>query len=145
MKSTATPFSSPAPRAGKRAARWLAGLALSAASLGALAETPYAVEHLERERAGMILQWFDRSVEPTTRLQQDLASRRRLADQERIVLRDERLASHPDRSVSALFDNYELNFLVHASAEQRQTVIAHWLSQMGISGASLDTTREGRR
>lgn len=117
-----------------------------------LAVTPVAdagalkiLEDMERERATLLNTALDPDLTTVERQQWLDRTRRRLVDMERIVLRDDDLVGNTDKTVRHAFHNYDLTFLVHASAEYERHVTDHWLDQMGLSTATLRTTRMGRR
>ena len=60
-----------------------------------------------------------------------------MIDLERMVLRDDSLTARNTPVVRKAFANYDLTFLVHASAERKRGVVDVWLEQIGITTESL--------
>ena len=104
-----------------------------------------SLETMERERAQIVNVILDASLTPEQRERKLIDSKRRLADMERRVLRDDSLVGKNTRAVRQAFDNYDLTFLVHASAENSKTLADQWLDQIGISTHSLMNTTVRRR
>ena len=117
-------------------------LALGVASLPAQAGT---LENLERERAIFIDSLLDPEATPVDRIEKMRISERRLIDLERMVLRDSSLTGRNTPAVRRAFENYDLTFLVHASAENNVSAIDTWLGQIGITTQSLMSAKMGRR
>lgn len=120
---------------------------LTAASLLALSTMAQAgtLENLERERAITVQTFLDSSLSVDERQSKLDRQQRRLIDLERIVMRDESLRGQNTKTVRIAFQNYDVTFLGHASAEKGQTLPDHWMSQFGISTDSLMASRLGRR
>lgn len=121
------------------------GLMFGLASLPAQAGELTSLENLERERAILLAAVRDLDLSVTERADQVDAAKRRLIDLERIVVRDDNLTGHTAPLVRQAFANYDLTFLVNASAQQRSTIAEHWLSQLGLTSAALKATVKGRR
>lgn len=62
-----------------------------------------------------------------------------------MVLRDDRLLNNQSAIVQRAFQNYELTFLIHASAEKNLLPMELWLSELNISSNSILSTKKGRR
>ncbi len=103
------------------------------------------LENLERERAIFIDSMLDPEATPVERIEKVRISKRRLIDLERMVLRDSSLTGRNTPTVRRAFENYDLTFLVHASAENNASAIDTWLAQIGITTQSLMSARMGRR
>ncbi len=103
------------------------------------------LENLERERAIFIDSLLDPETTPNQRLAQVRISKRRLVDLERMVLRDKSLAGRNTPVVRRAFENYDLTFLVHASAENNVSAIDAWLAEVGITTQGLMSAKIGRR
>lgn len=124
----------------------LACLSLSIFSLSATAADPLlSLKNLERERAA----YLDKVLSQTQDSEQQHASAvnklRQLSDMERMVIRDDRLVEQNSTLVSNAFSNFELTFLVHASAEKEATVLSHWLEQIGYSSEAVLSSKPGFR
>ena len=91
------------------------------------------LENLERERAFLVKTFLDPSLGTAERLTKIDAGKPRLIDLERMVLRDETLTGRNTPSVRKAFANYELTFLVHASAEKSRALVDLWLEQIGVT------------
>ncbi|MDP6565679.1 MAG: hypothetical protein QF578_12700 [Alphaproteobacteria bacterium] len=104
-----------------------------------------SLDNMERERAQLIEAMLDAEATPADRQVRMETARRRLIDLERMVLRDEGLVGRNTPNVRRAFANYDLTFLVHASAEKNLTVADTWLEQLGISTQSLLAAKAGRR
>ena len=103
------------------------------------------LENMERERAHLIQALLDVEITPADRLTRLETAQRRLIDLERMVLRDDGLIGRNTPHVRRTFANYDLTFLVHASAEKSLTVADAWLQQLGISTQTLMSAKVGRR
>ncbi len=101
--------------------------------------------NMERERAHLIQALLDVEITPANRQIRLETAQRRLIDLERMVLRDDGLIGRNTPRVRRTFANYDLTFLVHASAEKNLTVADAWLEQLGISTQSLMSAKAGRR
>lgn len=113
---------------------------------GAMANNePLSLSNLERERAALVKDLLDPSLDFEARLASIDRRQRQLTDMERMVIRDERLLSSKSPMVKRAFDNYELTFLVHAGAENKQTATAQWLEQVNFSSESVLRARAGYR
>ena len=104
-----------------------------------------SLENLERERAHLLTSLTDASLDEESRLAQLQIQQRRLVDLERIVIRDDDIVLENTPTVRQAFANYDLTFLVHASAENNQGIIDHWLATLGLSTDTLMSARKGRR
>lgn len=118
------------------------GLVLAAAVRPAHAGT---LENMERERALLLETLLSADMTPAERQKHIDLSRTRLVDLERMVLRDKSLTGRNTPRVRAAFENYDLTFLVHASVEKNQSVLDHWLAEIGVSTQTLMNARVGRR
>lgn len=103
------------------------------------------VENLERERALVIGHFLDPALSPQDRQGAVSKAKSRLHDLERMVLRDDSLKGRNTPTVRRAFANYDLTFLVHASAEKNLGLFDSWLTELGIDTDSLMTARPGRR
>ena len=104
-----------------------------------------SVENMERERAMLLDTLLQSNLTATDRQAKTATAERRLADLESIVLRDKSLVGRDTSAVKRAFANYDLTFLVHASAENRITVLDQWLGQVGMSTQDiLSATRQRR-
>ncbi|OFW82696.1 MAG: hypothetical protein A2018_07590 [Alphaproteobacteria bacterium GWF2_58_20] len=104
-----------------------------------------SVENLERERAELVATMLDPGLSAAERQETLAAGARRLVDFERMVLRDRTLPGRETPAVKMAFANDDLTFLVLASGEKGLWIVDHWLDHMGLSSASLETARRGRR
>ncbi|NVK19551.1 MAG: hypothetical protein HWE30_12705 [Methylocystaceae bacterium] len=120
----------------------LAGAAFMAFATAAQAGT---LENLERERSMTVNTFLDSSLSVDERQAKLDSQRRRLVDLERIVMRDKSLRGQNTKTVRIAFQNYDVTFLGHASAEKGHTMVDHWLTQFGVSTDSLMSTRVGSR
>jgi len=93
--------------------------------------------NMERERAQLIDAILDAEITPEDRQARVETAQRRLIDLERMVLRDDNLVGRNTPHVRRAFANYDLTFLVHASAEKNLALADAWLEQLGISTQSL--------
>ena len=113
--------------------------------MSAQANPLFSLENLERERAIYISTQTDASLTLDERQRKADGIYRRLADIERMVLRDERLANSNSALVKKAFANYDLTFLVHASAEQNSLPLNHWLNTLNITSSAIQQGRVGYR
>lgn len=104
-----------------------------------------SVENMERERAILIETMLKDEITPEERHAKITVAKRRLVDLERIVLRDKSLVGRDTPAVKRAFNNYDLTFLVHASAENRTLVLDHWLEQVGMSTQDIMSAAQRRR
>ena len=121
------------------------GFLASAFSLSVNAQSALTLENLERERAAMLNTFTSDQITPKQQKMSMNASYRRLTDVERMVLRDDRLLNNQSAIVQRAFQNYELTFLIHASAEKNLLPMELWLSELNISSNSILSTKKGRR
>ena len=117
-------------------------LAATALAVPAQADT---LANMERERALLIETMLDGGIAPAERQVRLEAGQRRLLDLERMVLRDDKLVGRNTPQVRRAFANYDLTFLVHASAEKSRTMAETWLAQLGLTTQSLMSAKRGRR
>lgn len=122
----------------------------SAAGLVALVASPAPIdagplENLERERAALLSVMRDPAIAPDDRQLRLEAMARRLRDLEQMAMRDESLLGRNTPTVRQAFAHYELTFLVHAAAEEGQSLAEHWLSAVGLGTDRLLAARVGRR
>ena len=101
--------------------------------------------NLERERAALLETMLNEKLSPDKRNQQLAMGQRHLLDLERMVIRDDRLLGSKDPMVNKAFGNYDMTFLVHASAEGEQHVVDFWLGQLSIGSQSVLNSHKGRR
>ena len=105
----------------------------------------FSLENLERERASLLATLSDQSIGMDERARKSAGIYRRIADIERMVLRDERISNSDRAIVKKAFENYELTFLVHASAENQLQPMSHWLETLNINTRAIDKARVGVR
>ena len=123
----------------------VAGLALAIAATPLATAQATSLDNLERERAKLLFNSLDPALAANDRQRLIEPARRRLVDLERMVLRDESLATKPTAKVRRAFENYDLTFLVHASAEKAATILEIWLREVGVSTSTTLAARVGRR
>jgi hypothetical protein len=128
----------------RRALR-IIGLAFAIAATPLAAAQATSLDNLERERAKLLFNSLDPALAANDRQRLIEPARRRLVDLERMVLRDESLAAKPTAKVRRAFENYDLTFLVHASAEKAATILEIWLREVGVSTSTTLAARVGRR
>ena len=124
------------------------GLALAFATAAAALALPAmagTVENLERERAILIDTFLNPEMTPAERQTRIATSKHRLLDLERMVLRDDGLIGRATPTVKRAFANYDLTFLIHASAEKDMSVTDNWLAQMDITTQAVMSAARGRR
>ncbi len=129
----------------RHAPRFIAAAALVLAAGVSTHGHAGTLENMERERAILLDSLLTAELPPDQRQAKVEISRNRLIDLERMVLRDKSLVGKSTPAVRAAYDNYDLTFLVHASAEQNRSLLDHWLQQVGVSTESLMNARMGRR
>ena len=105
----------------------------------------FSLQNLERERAALLATLTDGNISNETRQQKATLLYRRIADIERMVLRDERIANSDKKLVQNAFANYDLTFLVHASAEHNTLPLSQWLNTLGINATSIKQSKQGYR
>lgn len=105
----------------------------------------FSLQNLERERAALLSTLTDANISMEIRQQKSNAIYRRMADIERMVLRDERLANSDKVLVQNAFANYDLTFLVHASAERKIQPLSQWMNTLGINATSIAQSKQGYR
>ena len=104
-----------------------------------------SIENLERERALLIEMFLDPELEPTERQNRIAATKTRLIDLERMVLRDDSLNGRNTPIVRKAFANYELTFLINASMESDRGPFDIWMKQIGLTTAALESARIARK
>lgn len=115
------------------------------AGQGAAASELQTLKNMERDRAVLVATFIEPNLAAADRQQQVAAKQKRLVDLERMVLRDDALLGNTDRMVKFVFEDYNLSFLVHASAESKQMPVALWLDEVGLGQDAILSSRLGRR
>ena len=132
----------------RRWRRWaLAGLSAAMLLTGgpAMAGDAALLKDLERERAALLDALLDPERTAAERERYVRAAARRLADMERIVLRDDGLVGNTGPVVRRAFASYDLTFLAHAAAEQDRSMLDLWLEQVGLTTDAVMNAKSGRR
>ncbi len=111
----------------------------------ASADSLFSLENLERERASLISTMSDPALSMDERQRKAKMIYRRMVDIERMVLRDERIASSDKLIVKKAFANYDLTFLAHASAESERDPYSHWLYALNITPETISRSNVGVR
>ncbi|KXI28224.1 hypothetical protein [Paraglaciecola hydrolytica] len=124
---------------------FMALLCLSSFNAAAQSNSLFSLQNLERERAALLTTLTDANISMEVRQQKSNSIYRRMADIERMVLRDERLANSDKVLVQNAFANYDLTFLVHASAERKIQPLSQWMNTLGINAASIAQSKQGYR
>jgi len=104
-----------------------------------------SLENMERERAILLEALLSEDVSVQDRQRTVEVTRSRLADLERMVLRDDSLFGQDKPEIRNAFENYDLTFIVHASAEKNRALADHWLSELGLSTQAVMNARPGRQ
>ena len=99
-----------------------------------------SLENLERERAFLVQNFLDPGLAVGERSIKIDASKPRLVDLERMVLRDQSLTGRNTPTIRKAFANYDLTFLVHASAEKSRALVDVWLEQIGVTTKEVMAT-----
>ena len=120
-------------------------ISLSGFEAAAQSNELFSLQNLERERAALLATLTDSSISNEVRQQKANSLYRRMADIERMVLRDERIANSDKQLVQNAFANYDLSFLIHASAEHNTLPLSQWLNTLGINAASIERSKLGYR
>jgi hypothetical protein len=112
----------------------------------AIANNPtQIVEDMERERATMVTTIINPELSIVQRSNNIDSKLRRLADMERMVMRDDDVVNTNSAIVRRAFANYDLTFLVHASSATKNHISDHWMTQMGFTTDSITNAAVGRR
>lgn len=111
----------------------------------AFANSLFSLENLERERAALISAQLDSSLDLNQRQQKVQSIYRRLVDIERMVLRDDRVTSSDSSLAQNAFNQYELTFLVHSSAEKSLPPLSHWMSELQLTTDNILSAKAGQR
>ena len=114
-------------------------------AFSAMSNPLFSLENLERERAALLKVMTDSNLPPDVRQQKHNSIYRRMTDIERMVLRDDRIANSDKVMVKKAFANYDLTFLVHASAEHKTQPLNHWLNTLGVNASSIASSKMGYR
>ncbi len=114
---------------------------ISAANATSKSTHTLSLQNLERERAALIDDLLNPTLNMQERMQKLNKRQRHLTDIERMVMRDERLISQPSKWVKQAFDNYDSTFLVHAGAEQKLKAGQQWLSHIQLTNEAVSNTR----
>ncbi|WP_339721946.1 hypothetical protein [uncultured Paraglaciecola sp.] len=109
------------------------------------ANSLFSLENLERERAALLSAQLDSSLDLNQRQQKVQSIYRRLVDIERMVLRDDRVTSSNNALAQNAFNQYELTFLVHSSAEKSLPPLSHWMSELRLTSGSILSAKAGHR
>ncbi len=104
-----------------------------------------SLQNLERERAALVHDMLDPSLDTQSRMQKLNKRQRHLTDMERMVMRDERLLSSNSVLVKNAFSQYSSTFLVHAGAEHNRSASEQWLSNVELSNAAILSSHVGFR
>lgn len=125
----------------------LTGLIMAATMNSAFAKGDdlQTLKNMERERANLIQNYFDNSIDADKRRASLEAKSRRLVDLERMVMRDSRLEGNTDVLVRRAFNDYDLTFLAHASAEHNTSLIGYWIDNVGLSHENIMSATRGIR
>lgn len=105
----------------------------------------FTLENLERERAAYLHNLTTSTLNAYQREQKINHIIKRLIDMERMVLRDDRIATSKSVMAKKAFQNYELTFLVHAGSESKKAPIAHWLHALNITDEAIYKSKSGAR
>ena len=105
----------------------------------------FTLENLERERAAFLTNLTTTKLNAYQREQQGNHMIKRLIDMERMVLRDDRIATSNSIMAKKAFQSYELTFLVHAGSESKKAPMAHWLHSLNITDESIEKSKSGAR
>lgn len=105
----------------------------------------FTLENLERQRATLLNNLTTKQLNTYQREQETNNLIKRLVDLERMVLRDDRIATSNSIMAKKAFQNYELTFLVHAGSESKKSPIAHWLYSLKITDESIANSKAGAR
>ncbi|MFT6896687.1 MAG: hypothetical protein ACJA13_001090 [Paraglaciecola sp.] len=105
----------------------------------------FSLHNLERERAALLTQLVSVAQDPSQKQLKIQALYRRIADLERMVLRDDRIANSASSVAKKALQQYELTFLIHAATEQNKLPIDHWLQQVGIDTTAVLSAKAGTR
>ena len=128
---------------------WMAVVGVWAVMLGAgapaMAGDVVLLKDLERERAALLGALLDPDRTAEERERYVRATARRLADMERILLRDDALLGDTSPLVRRAFADYDLTFLAHAAAEQDRSMLDLWLDKIGLDTDVVMNARPGRR
>ena len=119
--------------------------AMFSAGSPAMADDIVLLKDLERERAALLAALLDPERTAQERERYVRANGRRLADMERILLRDDALIGNTSPVVRRAFADYDLTFLTHAAAEQDRSMLDLWLDKVGLSTDVVMNARPGRR
>lgn len=123
----------------------LTTLAITAAMSLPISAHAGTLENLERERALLVDTFLDPNLSSAERQAKVAQTIPRLVDMERMVLRDDNLKGRNTPTVRKAFANYDLTFLVHASAEKNRSPFDTWLEQVGLTTEAVNSARVGRR
>ena len=103
------------------------------------------VEDLERERADVLRVQLDPERSAAQRAEHLRVTLPRLAQLERMVVRDDALLGAREPVVQRAFEDYDLTFLAHAAAEQNRTLLDLWLERVGLTTEAVMGAVPGRR
>jgi hypothetical protein len=117
----------------------------AAFSASAQSDALFSLKNLERERAALLATFTDESLSSDVRQQKVATIYKRLVDIERMVLRDERITNSDKLLVQKAFANYDLTFLVHASAEKNTQPLTQWMNTLGINANTIAQSTLGYR
>lgn len=121
----------------------ISSLLFSATSFAIENSEQFLLKNLERERAAVLDVLFDKKLSFTERQLKASTLLQRLATVERLALNSD-TAEH-SQLAKQVFSQYELSFLLHASAEQNEMIVEHWLNQLAISTNDIEQGWSGER
>ncbi|GLR69748.1 hypothetical protein [Agaribacter marinus] len=108
-------------------------------------DTLLSLKNLERQRASFIQEMLSAKSDLDTKEKSLMQRQHQLIDMERMVIRDERLSQQNDYLVHRAFSDFDMTFLVHASAEEQKQPIQHWLDSVGFSSTAIINAQPGFR
>ena len=105
----------------------------------------FVLKNLERERTALLQQLFDPALSFAERQTKVQAMYRRLVSAEQMALRFEQKNVETSQLAKQIFTQYDLSFLLHASAERSVSVIEHWLTEFELSNQDIELGWAGER
>lgn len=109
------------------------------------AQADFVLKNLERERAALLKVLINDPLAVAERQLKVQASYRRLVAAEQMALRFEQNQGEVSQLAKQIFTQYDLAFMLHASAEHSHSVIEHWLSQLKLSDQDIEQGWAGER
>ena len=103
-----------------------------------------SVNLLVQGRTELVSNLLDKNLDAEARLEKLAIQKQSQRSIEQLVARDSSLDRRNQQHAKLLAD-FEKTFLIHASQEANRSLGEHWFHTVGLSSASIQRARAGRR